>query len=356
MIEVRIRKHFPARDGATGFTLAIEFETSAGVTVLFGPSGAGKTLTLDSIAGFVRPDDGLVRIDDEVLYDRAAGVMTPPRRRYCGYVFQNYALFPHMTLRQNLEFAARSTGRIERHRRITAMLEQFRLTEVEGRRPREVSGGQQQRCSIARALIGAPKLLLLDEPARGLDAPLREDLYAVLRQVRRDFLTPILLVTHDLDECFALGEQMLVIDAGKVVQSGTPREILDRPAGVDVARLLGQYNLLPAEIAALDPGNRTSLLRIGRHQVQGPYFPGRLRGDRVTLYVRPDQLRAGPPGISLGPDEIVLDLAGVAETPGGVRLSFLDGISVDMTRADFEPYRDNKRWRVRFPAEYLRLL
>ena len=127
------------------------------MTVLFGPSGAGKTLTLDSIAGFVRPDEGRILLDDQILFDGAAGVHLAPRARRCGYVFQNYALFPHMTLRQNLEFAAERTPRLERHRKVNEMLEKFHLTDVAGRRPHELSGGQKQRCSIARALIGAPR-------------------------------------------------------------------------------------------------------------------------------------------------------------------------------------------------------
>ena len=130
--------------------------------------------------------------------------------------------------------------------------------EAAGRRPHEVSGGQRQRCSIARALIGAPRLLLLDEPAQGLDAPLRAEFYDVLRQVRADFKTPVLLVTHDLDECFELAEEMLMLREGRIVQSGTPRKVLDQPANLDVARLLGAFNLLAGEIRALDPGRNTS--------------------------------------------------------------------------------------------------
>jgi len=160
-----------------------------------------------------------------------------PQGRNCGYVFQDYALFPHMTLRQNLEFAAERRPRLERHRRVNEMLERFRLGDAAGRRPHELSGGQRQRCSIARALIGAPKLLLLDEPAQGLDAPLRAEFYEVLRQVRADFKTPILLVTHNLDECFELGEEMLILREGRLVQSGAPSTILDQPANVDVALL-----------------------------------------------------------------------------------------------------------------------
>src|SRR6202140_823082 len=208
MIQARLRKTFPARPDSASFSLELEFQAAAGVTVLFGPSGSGKTLTLDLIAGFVRPDDGRILLDDDILFDRTAGVNLAPQARDCGFVFQNYALFPHMTLRQNLEFAVERRPRLERHRRVNEMLDRFHLAEVSGRRPHEVSGGQKQRCSIARALIGSPRLLLLDEPARGLDAPLRAELYSILREVRADYNIPILLVTHDLEEAFQLGNQM----------------------------------------------------------------------------------------------------------------------------------------------------
>src|SRR5262249_9577185 len=167
-----------------------------------------------------RPDEGRILVDDDLLFDGATGVHLAPQARHCGYVFQNYALFPHMTLRENLAFAVERRPRLERHRRVNEALERFRIAECAGLRPHEVSGGQRQRWSIARALIGAPKVLLLDEPAQGLDAPLRAELYDTLRQVRADFKTPILLVTHDLDECFELGEEMLVLSEGRLVQSG----------------------------------------------------------------------------------------------------------------------------------------
>src|SRR5215471_4785123 len=194
MIQARIRKAYAPREDSSGFMLDLEFQASAAVTVLFGPSGSGKTLTLDSVAGLVRPDEGRILLDDAILFDAASGVHLPPQSRQCGYVFQNYALFPHMTLRQNLTFAAERRPRLERHRQVNEMLERFRLTEAAGRRPHEVSGGQRQRCSIARALIAEPKLLLLDEPANGLDAPLRAELYEALRHAKEDFGTPMLLV------------------------------------------------------------------------------------------------------------------------------------------------------------------
>jgi ABC-type sulfate/molybdate transport systems ATPase subunit len=356
MLQARLRKTFPQRDDSAGFSLDLELQAATGVTVLFGPSGSGKTQVLDSIAGFTRPDEGRILLDDELLFDAATGVHLPPQARNCGYVFQNYALFPHMTLRENLMFAAERRPRLERHRRVNEMLDTFRLADAAGRRPHEVSGGQRQRCSIARALIVAPKLLLLDEPGQGLDAPLKAEFYDVLRQVRADFKTPILLVTHDLDECFELGEEMVILREGRIVQSGSPRKILDQPANVDVARLLGTFNLIPCEIRSLDPGRNTSKVQMGEVELDGPYFPGRFKGDRVTLCVRPEQLivsaRLGRPG----PNQIAASLSRIVEKPQGMRLEFEGGIIADMGRAEFERLRDNKDWLIEFPSAVLRVL
>lgn len=356
MISFRARKSFAAKPDSAPFTLELAFEAEAGVTVLFGPSGSGKTLTLDLIAGFERPDEGRILLDNDILFDGAAGVHLAPQARHCGYVFQNYALFPHMTLRENLEFAAERRPRLERHRRVNEMLEQFRLTGAAGRRPHEVSGGQRQRCSIARALIGAPKLLLLDEPAQGLDAPLRAELYQVLRQVRAGFDTPILLVTHDLEECFELGEKMLVLHGGRLVQSGTPGEILDHPAHTHVARLLGVFNLVEGEVRALDPGRDLSRLLVGEVELDGPYLPGHLKGDRVTLCVRPDQLSAVALNGKPGPNQLPATLERATQRPQGMRLEFSGGIAVHVGREEYEKSRDTARWAIEFPRKSLRVL
>ena len=356
MIQARIRKQFAPGPESAGFSLEIEFQTASGITVLFGPSGAGKTLTLDSIAGFVRPDEGRILVDDEILFDGASGVHLAPRARRCGYVFQNYALFPHMTLRKNLEFAVERTPRLERHRRVNEMLEKFHLAEVSGRRPYELSGGQKQRCSIARALIGSPRLLLLDEPARGLDAPLRNELYSVLRQVRQEFGIPVLLVTHDLEECFELGDEMLVLREGRIVQSGPPRKILEQPANVDVARLLGLYNLLPVEIRGLDPGRNSSRLRFQDFELTGPYFPGRLIGDRVWLCIRPEALQVAPRNGRPGSNQMAATLLRVVEKPQCTRLEFTGEIAVEVERAEFEKLKNVKEWLIEFPQSNLRIL
>jgi molybdate transport system ATP-binding protein len=358
MIEARIKKRFDAGRESAGFSLDMNFQAGPGITALFGPSGGGKTLTLDAIAGFERPDDGRILLDDQILFDGPAKVHLPPRARQCGYVFQNYALFPHMTLRQNLEFAVDGVPRLERTRRVAELLEKFHLAEVAGRRPHQLSGGQKQRCSIARALIGSPRVLLLDEPSRGLDPALRSELHALLAQVRSEYEKPILLVTHDIEECFALADQVLIVMGGKVAQSGAVRKVFEQPANVDVARVLGLYNVLPVEIRALDPGRNSSKLRIGDGQeIAGPYFPGRLIGDHGWLCVRPEQLTAVPRnGSSATKNQIPMSLAKVKVTPWRTRLEFAGDLAVEAAGFDAEALRSSKEWWIEFPQQGLWLI
>jgi molybdate transport system ATP-binding protein len=368
MLGLTIRKSFPSRAESTAFSLEIDATLEAGVTVLFGPSGSGKTLTLDAIAGFVRPDQGRILMRNEILFDSKAGVCLPSRERHCGYVFQNYALFPQMTLRGNLEFASHAFRGLDRHRRVSEMLETFRLTEVAGRRPAELSGGQKQRGSIARALIGEPRILLLDEPSRGLDAPLRAELYAVLRQARAQFKTPILLVTHDLDECFELGEEVIVMMGGRFVQRGTPQQIATHPATAAIAGLLGETNVLAAEITGLDPGRKTSQLKIDDFELQGPYLPGQLIGDRVSVFVRAEDLRAWPRPVQpiaavkgkggkvkLAQNQIPATLERVVRMPRRNRLEFSGGLMVEVADPLLEVVPGGE-WIVEFPQEAIRAI
>lgn len=359
MIQARIRKRFAAGLESSGFDLDVDFQAGEGVTVLFGASGAGKTLTLDSIAGFARPDAGRIMLDDRILFDGDSRVFLRPRDRGCGYVFQSYALFPHMTLRENLAFAAERLPRLERHRRVNEMLDRFRIAEFAGRYPHEVSGGQKQRCSIARALIVQPRLLLLDEPARGLDAPLREDLYVLLRGLREEFHVPMLLVTHDLEAAFAVGDTMLVFHAGRISQRGKPRAVLSQPASEPVARLFGYDTFLKAEILKLNPAEDSSMVRFLDREFHGPYFPGSLIGDRLTICVRPDELRlADRPG----ENRVLAAVTSVVERLGGVRVRLClpmagdASVSVDVPRAQWEAARDRKEHYVEFPVQSLRTL
>jgi molybdate transport system ATP-binding protein len=357
MIHARIRKRFSPGPESSAFDLDVEFEAAEGLTVLFGASGSGKTLTLDSIAGFARPDAGRILLDDRILFDGDARVSLRTRDRGCGYVFQNYALFPHMTLRENLAFAAERLSRLERHRRVNEMLDRFRVAEFAGRYPHEVSGGQKQRCSIARALIVRPRLLLLDEPARGLDAPLRDDLYELLRELRGEFRVPILLVTHDLDAAFAVGDEMLVYESGRIRQRGKPPVVLRQPATEDVARLFGYATFLKAEIVKLNPAEDSSVVRFLDREFGGPYFPGNLIGDNLTLCARPDELRLAD---CPGENRVGVGITNVEDRPGGVRLRVNvppnGSVTVDVPRPQWEVVKDRKEQYVEFPPQSLRAL
>jgi len=350
-LQARLTKSFPTSPESAAFALDVEFTASPGVTVLFGASGAGKTLTLDCISGFIRPDSGRLLLDDRILYDASARVHIPPRDRRCGYVFQNYALFPHMTLRENLAFAAEGRPRLDRHRFVNDMLERFHITEFAARYPYEVSGGQKQRCSIARTLVAGPKLLLLDEPARGLDTALREDLYAILRDLRAEYRIPILLVTHDLEECFATGDQLLIYLNGKIAQAGEPRKVLDRPANAEIAGILGYCNIFEAEILALDPTRNTSRLRAFGQELTGTYYPGRFLGDRLQLCAQTSSVRVRSQS---GPNRIPAKLLRTSERTLTIRAEFSPNLIVDLTRAAYDQHRDDKTWFLEIPPESLK--
>jgi len=354
MIRGNIVKRFRPGPESAGFHLDIEFEAAPGVTVLYGPSGSGKTLTLDCIAGFVSPDSGPIMLDNRILFDAESGVNLRPRQRSCGYVFQNYALFPHMTLRENLAFAAHSLPRLERHRRIAEQLERFKLTSMAGRYPHELSGGQKQRGSIARALIANPRAVLLDEPGRGLDAALRIDLYTLIEELRDGLRIPVLLVTHDLEECFALAESVMIYDAGRIVHRATPAELLGNPGTAEVARLLGGFTLYDAEVIALDPGRQTSRLRLLGADIRGPHLRGCFRGDRVTLCTRPEELLLRT---QAGENRIRGDLRRVIDRSQSIRADFGDGLIVDVPREMWRSLEETGKqtgWWIEIPPGSLR--
>jgi molybdate transport system ATP-binding protein len=338
----------------------LEFQAASGITALFGAAGAGKTLILDAIAGFATPAAGRIMLDDEILFDGASHVNLPPRRRHCGYVARHWALFPHMSLHHNLSFPMAGVARRERHRRVKETLERFDLQDAAPLRPHAVSPAERLRATVARALIGDPKLLLVDEPAAGLDIALRGEWYKILRMVRDETSLSVLLAARDLDTCFELAGNMLLLDSGRILQAGPPRKVLDQPVGVEAARLLGIRNLFPAEIVALDPGRNTSRLRLENFELNGPYLPGRLRGDRVWLCVEPGQLHAVPhDGSKPTANQVPARLERASEMPRAVRLEFAGGIVAEIARRDFEPHKnngDNKEWLVEFPPHALRVL
>ena len=293
-LDARIRLAFPAAPGArkdaAGFTLDVEFAAPAGVTILFGASGAGKSQTLRAIAGLARPDEGRISVGGEVYFDSARGVDLPVRRRRAGYLFQNLALFPHMTALENVEFGAAAADRRGRRARALELLERFGVAHAAGRRPRAVSGGEAQRVALARALAGEPRLLLLDEPLSALDEPVKLDIIAALKSLNRDLRLPILYVTHSRDEAFILGERALVFERGRIVAGGEPHEVFGSPRRAGVARLAGVENVFEGTVLSRSESAGTMLVELsggGAETCRVEVPLGRADADgRVRLAVR----------------------------------------------------------------------
>ncbi|MFT3801094.1 MAG: ATP-binding cassette domain-containing protein [Burkholderiaceae bacterium] len=220
MIDVDIR--LDVSDGQRRFDLDVCFATDARFAALYGPSGAGKTLTLQAIAGLLRPRDGHVRIGGQTLFDAAAGIDVPAPARGVGYLFQHYALFPHLSVRQNVAFGLTNWWRRrmapDDARRVDGLLDAFGLREMADSRPRHLSGGQQQRVALARALACSPRVLLLDEPFAALNPMLRESLRAELAAVCRDRGIPALMISHDVDDVLALADVAFIYDGGRIAR------------------------------------------------------------------------------------------------------------------------------------------
>ena len=297
-IDARVSKTFSLPKASEAFRLDLHLQTENTAVALLGPSGSGKTLTLGCIAGFVQPDEGRILVNDELFFDSGERISRPARHRRCGYLSQEHALFPHMTIRQNLLFAAESRprqkrltgGGLGRRRAIKEILETFELTGLADRRPDQLSGGQKQRAALARVLINEPQMLLLDEPTRGLDARLRDNFYRLFDTLRERLNIPLLLVTHDLDECLRLAEYVFYIEAGRIVQSGTRHDILTRPATLSMARSLGIYSCVPAEVVALDPGQNVSRISAAGLVIETSYLPGHLLGDHGHVCIRNSEI------------------------------------------------------------------
>ena len=251
---------------------------------MVGPSGSGKTSILKVLGGFVEPAAG------RVVLDGVDVTRVPPERRDLGIVFQNYALFPHLSVAGNIGFGPRMRGvkGPERARRVAAMLELVGLPGLEGRYPEELSGGQQQRVALARALVTEPKALLLDEPLSALDRKIRQEMQVELRRIQRETGVTAIIVTHDQEEALSLGDRLMVLDDGQIRQEGTPWEVYSRPRDRFVASFLGSANLFGARVAAVEPAVAT--LDDGGVEVRGLELPaGASAGSRVALCVRPER-------------------------------------------------------------------
>jgi len=210
-----------------GFSLDIDLRVDNEIAVIFGPSGSGKSMTLQLISGLMQPDAGTISFDGSIFFDSGRGINLPARQRNIGYVFQDLALFPHLSVQDNILFGAKGLDKALKKKRLYDIVSIFHLDGLEDKFPAEISGGQKQRVALARALIRGPAVLLLDEPFSSLDTELRFTMRNFLRDIRKEFQVPIILVTHDIFEAYSLADNVIVYSNGSVVQIGKPQEVFN---------------------------------------------------------------------------------------------------------------------------------
>jgi putative spermidine/putrescine transport system ATP-binding protein len=276
-----IHKAFGASVAVENFNLSVE----QGEFISFlGPSGCGKTTTLRMVAGFELPSSGRITLNDTDL------TFVPPNKRNVGMVFQSYALFPNMTVADNVGYGLKIAGKSKKElaQRVQEMLTLIHMEEFGGRYPNQLSGGQQQRVALARALAFHPQVLLLDEPLSALDAKIRVELRHEIRRIQQQLGITTIYVTHDQEEALSISDRIVVMSHGKVEQVGTPNQIYNFPSTEFVAKFVGQLNMLPVEVIDSTQGT----VKLGTQIVKAGQF-GHINGRPVRLAVRPEELNPG---------------------------------------------------------------
>jgi molybdate transport system ATP-binding protein len=259
-LQVRVRRTLAGDNG--GFELDVAFALEKGITILFGPSGAGKTTLLDCIAGLTKPDQGRIVAGERVLFDSEEQINLSATDRRIGYVFQDLALFPHLTVEANVAYGLGGLRAQDRKQRVAGALESLGILELRTRRPAELSGGERQRVALVRALVTQPSVLLLDEPLAALDLPVRMKIADDLRRSIHELPIPVLYVTHSRDEVFMLGERMLMLERGKIIAEGTPHQVMSAPRSETVAQLAGFENVFDALVSAIHEERGTMICEI----------------------------------------------------------------------------------------------
>ena len=244
MLEISIKRTLP------GFNLDVNLTVNEEIVSILGPSGSGKTMTLFCIAGLIRPDEGLIKLNNRVIYSSEDKIFIAPRNRKIGFVFQNYALFPHLTVAENIAYGLADQPEQRVIKKVAELLEVINIPALKDRYPAELSSGQQQRVALARAIAPEPEALLLDEPFSALDAYRKERLEYELLSLNRYYRGDILFVTHDLDQGFKVGKQIAMYDNGKIVQYADKHQVISCPVNRTAARLAGFKNLVEGRIVA----------------------------------------------------------------------------------------------------------
>ena len=314
------------RNRAASFVLDVSLEAPPGITILFGPSGAGKSTLLDCLAGLVSPDAGKIIAGQNVFFDSAKQINLPPQKRRVAYVFQSLALFPHLTVGQNVEYGLNHLPQTQRQTRVAEILEAFHVAHLRNQKTSQISGGEKQRTALARSLVTAPRVLLLDEPLAGVDAELKASIVHDLRAWNAARRIPILYVTHSRDEVDALGERVIAIDNGQVVSCGAPMDVLDAPRRKRLAQASGFENLLSGKVLDLRQPDGVMRVRLGGTacEIEVPLVHAST-GDRVQIAIRAgDILLAAEPPHGLSARNILEGRITSLERRGAMMIAHVD--------------------------------
>jgi iron(III) transport system ATP-binding protein len=291
---------------------------------LLGPSGCGKSTTLGLIAGLDKPTSGSIAVDDVVFVSDTNRKFVPPEERNLGMVFQSYALWPHMTLAQNLAMALniRKVPKAEQQTLIYDALDKVGLAHLIKRYPHQLSGGQQQRVALARALVYSPKVLLLDEPLSNLDAKLREQSRVWLKRLQADLGITTVYVTHDQEEALAMSDRIAVMSNGHMLQVASPHEVYERPATAEVAAFIGRSNFLDGVVVSASAGTATVRLEERGEVINVAVSGDAVTGDAVTVAFRPEKIHLSQTGSSASPGSIVLEVDVIGTSYVGSRYEY----------------------------------
>jgi spermidine/putrescine ABC transporter ATP-binding subunit len=317
---------------------------------LLGPSGCGKTTALRGLTGYVQPDEGQILIDGKDV------VNLPTHQRQLGMVFQNFALFPHMTIWDNVRFPLmiRGESKKESEGKVREALQLVRLEGLSDRYPRQLSGGQQQRVGLARALVYRPNVLLLDEPLSNLDAKLREEMRFEIRDLQRRLSITAIYVTHDQQEALALSDRVAIMNGGHIEQVGTPREIYEHPRSKFVADFIGLSDFIPATVESYDA--QSVRVNVAGVALAVPAVEGLTRGQKILLFIRPNDV------------EIVSNKSHESDLPGSIsqitylgdridyRVQIGDGIGVRVQTAGNQRFEEGARIFLHLPITCCHLI
>lgn len=351
MLEVNIKKKLP------GFDLEVAFSADSGIMAMLGPSGSGKTMTLQCVAGLTQVDEGYINLNGEVLLDTSRKIDIRPQVRRVGFVFQNYALFPHLTVRDNIAYGIRHLEKAESDGIITRLMENMHIASLGHRFPSQLSAGQQQRVALARAIAPEPRVLLLDEPFSALDAVVKESLEIELLSLQQFYKGIIILVTHNFAEGYRMSSKMAIYESGRIAQCGDKGKIVGSPANLTVAGLMGFKNLLVGTVRQII--GQDLYLEVPGLSLFKIRLPEQMQlavGMRLTLGIRSEFVR-----VSAASEENSLPgvVSGVINEVASTRCFFSAGANLQYTFEAFLPppadasLKVGSRLNFCFPPEHL---